>query len=149
MFLLCSAFYYVGKRGNSCTIRVFFLKERPFFLPSYLINFLLSSPPIYLGSYPKIQLLVPLIIWGIWLSTKTGVKSSFPYFGPFHNCDIICWLEDKDCANMALVHWCPWVGDLGNRPQTLRETSRVLWMIHMSLKWSNMHSTNKGCSHSC
>ena len=29
------------------------LKERPYFLPSYLINFLLSSQKIYLGSYPK------------------------------------------------------------------------------------------------
>ena len=28
-------------------------KERPCFLPSYLINFLFSSQKIYLGSYPK------------------------------------------------------------------------------------------------
>ena len=41
------------KSGNSCTIRVFFLKEKPYFLPFYLINFLLSSLKIYLGSYPK------------------------------------------------------------------------------------------------
>ena len=46
MFLLYSALYYVGKRGHSYTIRVFFLKERPCFLPSYLINFLLFSPNI-------------------------------------------------------------------------------------------------------
>ena len=52
MFLLCSALQYVGKRGNSCTIRVFFLKERPYFLPSYLINFLLFSQKIF-GSYPQ------------------------------------------------------------------------------------------------
>ena len=31
----------------------FSLKERPYFLPSYLINFLLSSQKIYLSSYPK------------------------------------------------------------------------------------------------
>ena len=53
MLLLCYALYYVGKRGNSCTIRVFFLKERPCSLLSYLINFILSSLKIYLGSYPK------------------------------------------------------------------------------------------------
>ena len=49
-----------------------------------------------------IQLHVPLIIWGIWLSTKIDVKSSFLYFGPFHSCDVICWLEDRNCANVAL-----------------------------------------------
>ena len=43
----------MGKSGNSCTMRVFFLKEKPYFLPFYLINFLLSSLKIYLGSYPK------------------------------------------------------------------------------------------------
>ena len=64
MFLLYSALHYVGKIGNSCTIRVFFLKEKPCFLPSYLVNFLLSSLKIYLGSYPKIQLHVSLIICG-------------------------------------------------------------------------------------
>ena len=53
MFLLCSALYYGGKSGNSCTIRVFFPKERHWFLPSYLINFLLSSQKIYLGSYSQ------------------------------------------------------------------------------------------------
>ena len=53
MFLLYSNLYYMRKRGHSCTIRVFFLKERPYFLPSYLINFLLSSPNIYLDSYSK------------------------------------------------------------------------------------------------
>ena len=62
MFLLCSNLYYVRKRGHSCTIRVFFLKERYCFLPSYLINFLLSSPNVFLGSYSKIQQHVPLII---------------------------------------------------------------------------------------
>ena len=62
MFLLCSDLYYVRKRCHTCTIRMFFPKERPYFLHSYLINFLLSSPNIYLGSYPKIQLHVPLII---------------------------------------------------------------------------------------
>ena len=51
MFLFCSALYYVGKRGNSCTIKAFFLKKRPCFLPAYLINFLLFSQKIYLGSY--------------------------------------------------------------------------------------------------
>ena len=62
MFLLHSDLYYVRKRGNSCTIRVFFLEERPCFLPSYLVKFPLSSPTIYLGLYLKIQLHVPLII---------------------------------------------------------------------------------------
>ena len=62
MFLLSSALYYMAKRGHSYTIRVFFLKKRPCFLPSYLINFLFSSPNIYLGSCPKLQLHVPLII---------------------------------------------------------------------------------------
>ena len=52
MLLLYLALYYVGKRGISCAIRVFFFKEIPFFLPSYLINFLLSSQKIYLSSYP-------------------------------------------------------------------------------------------------
>ena len=117
MFLLHSDLYYVRKRGNSCIIRVFFLKERPCFLPSYLVNFPLSSPTIYLGLYLKIQLHVPLIIWGKWLNTKTGVKLSFPYFGPFHSYDIICWLEDRDCANVALGPVGRWLCHcLGNRP---------------------------------
>ena len=70
MFLLYSALHYVRKIGDSCTIRVFFLKERPCFLPFYLVNFLLSFLKIYLGSYPKIQLHVSLIICRIWLSKK-------------------------------------------------------------------------------
>ena len=149
MFLLYSDLYYVRKRGHSCTIRVFF-KERHCFLASYLINFLLSSPNIYFGSCPKIQLCVLLIIWGIRPSTKTSVKSSFPYFGHFHSCDIICSLEDRDCANVALGPMGRWLCHcLGNMPWTLRGTSRVLWMIHVPLKWSNIHSTNKGCPHSC
>ena len=134
MFLLCSNLYYVRKIGHSCIIRVFFLKERHCFLPSYLFNFLLSSPKYLLG-YPKIWLHVPLIIWGIWLSTRTDVKLSFSYFGYFHNCDIICWLEDKDCANVAVGPMGRWLCHcLGNSPWTLRRTSGVLWMIHVSLK---------------
>ena len=89
MFLLCSAFYYVGKRGNSCTIRVFFFKERPCFLPSCLINFLLSSQKIYLGSHPQNTATCSSYNLRIWLSTKTSVKSSFSYFGHFHSCGII------------------------------------------------------------
>ena len=64
-FLLCSALYYMERRDNSYTIRVFFFqretirvtssfKGRPCFLPSYLINFLLSSQDIYSGSYLQI-----------------------------------------------------------------------------------------------
>ena len=148
MFLLCSDLYYVRKRGHSCTIRVLFLKERLCFLPSHLITFLLFSLYIYLRSYPNIQLHVPFIIWGIWLSTRTGVKSSFLYFRHFHSYDIICWLEDKDCTNVARGPVGKWLCYyLGNSPWTLRGTSGVLWMIHMFLKWSNMHSTNKGCLH--
>ena len=52
IFFLCSSLYYVGRRGNSYKIKVFFLKKKPCFLPSYLINFLLSSQKIYFGSYP-------------------------------------------------------------------------------------------------
>ena len=52
MFLLCSTLYYMGKEVTLVQ-RMFFLKERPCFLPSYLINFLLFSLKIYLGSYPK------------------------------------------------------------------------------------------------
>ena len=40
-FLLCSDLYYVKKRGISCTIRVFFLKERLFLL-SYQLSTLFS-----------------------------------------------------------------------------------------------------------
>ena len=58
MFLLYSALYYVGKRGHFYTIRVFFLNQRSCFLPSYLINFLLSSVNIYLGSYPSYMFLL-------------------------------------------------------------------------------------------
>ena len=141
-FVLCE------EKRSLLSVRVFFLKERPYFLLFYLINFLLSSSNIYLGSYLKIQLHVPLIIWGIWLSTKTGVKSSFPYFGHFHSCTIICWLEDRNCANVALGPVGRWLGHcLGNSPWILR-TSRVLWLIHVSLKWSNMHLTNKRRHHS-
>ena len=149
MFLLCSALYYVGKRGNSCTIRVFFLKERPYFLPSYLINFLLFLKRSSVLTL-KIQLHVLLIILGIWLSTKTGVKSSFPYFGHFHNCGIIWWLEERESVNVALWPVGRWLCHcLGHKPWPMRGTSGALWMIHVSLKLSNMHSTNKGCSHSC
>ena len=42
MFLLCSDLYYVKKRGFSCTIRVFFLKEMPCFL-SYQLSTLFSQ----------------------------------------------------------------------------------------------------------
>ena len=53
-FLLFSALYYVERRGNFYTIRVFFLKRKTLFsIYSYLINFLLSSQKIYMGSYPK------------------------------------------------------------------------------------------------
>ena len=132
MFLLCSDLYYVRKRCHTCTIRMFFLKERPYFLHSYLINFLVSSLNIYLGSYPKIQLYVPFIIWEIWLSTKIGVKSLFSYFEPFHSCAIICWLEDRDCANVALGPMGRWLCHcLGNSPWTLRRTSGVLWLIQV------------------
>ena len=55
-----------------------------------------------------IQMHVPLIIWGIWLSKKTGVKSSFFYFGPFHSCDVICWPKDRNCANVALEPMGRW-----------------------------------------
>ena len=127
MFLFCSDLYYVRKSDHSYIIRMFFLKEWHCFLPSCLINFLLSSPNIYLGSYPKIQLHVPLIIRGIWLSTKADVKSSFPYFWHFHNCDIICWLDDRDCTNMALGPVGRWLCHcLENSPWTLRRSSGVL-----------------------
>ena len=153
MFLLCSALYYVGKKGISCTIRVFFLKERPCFLPFYL--------PILSTFYSllkrstwvltlKISLHIPFIIWRIWLSTKTGVKSSFSYFGHFHTCDIIWWLEERKHVNMALWPVGRWLCHcLGNKPWIIRGTSGVPWMIYISLCWSNIHSTNKGCSHSC
>ena len=42
MFLLCSDLYYVKKRGFSCTIRVFLLKENPFLL-SYQLSTLFSQ----------------------------------------------------------------------------------------------------------
>ena len=139
------------RRDNSCTIRVFFLKRETLFSTfiSYQLSTLFSKD--LLRFLPlKIQLHIPLIIGGIWLSTKTGVKSSFPYFGHFHNCGIIWWLEERERPNVALWPVGRWLCHcLGNKPWTMKGTSGVLWMIHVSLKWSNMHSTNKGCSYSC
>ena len=74
-----------------------------------ILNFLLSSPNIYLGSCLTIQLHVLLIIWRIWLSAKIGVKSSFPYFGLFHSCDILYWLKNRDCTNVALGPMGRWL----------------------------------------
>ena len=147
--LPCSDLYYVKKRGISCTIRVFFLKERLCLL-SYQLSTLFSTISPWVLAL-KIQLHIPLIIWGIWLSTRTGVKSSFSYFGHFHSCDVICWLKDRNCTNVALGLMRRWLCHYsGNSHWTLRGrgTSGVLWMIDISLKWSNMHSTNKGCPYS-
>ena len=55
-------FVLYEEKRSLLSVRVFFLKEIPYFLHFYLINFLLSSSNIYLGSYLKIQLHVPLII---------------------------------------------------------------------------------------
>ena len=148
MFLLCSDLCYVKKRGISCTIRVFFLNERLCLL-SYELSTFFSTISHWVLAL-KIQLHVPLIIWGIWLSTRTCVKSSFSYFGYFHSYDVICWLEDRNCANVTLRPVHKWLCHCSvNSPWKLRKTSKVLWMIHVSLKWSNMHSTNKGYLHSC
>ena len=78
------ALYYMKRRDNSCTIRVFFLKRETLF--STFLSYQLSTPfsKDLLRFLPwKVQLHVPLIIWGIWLSMKTGVKSSFSYFWTF------------------------------------------------------------------
>ena len=53
IILALFSFVLYGKRGNRCTIRMFFPKRETFFQPHYLINFLLSSQKIYLGSYPE------------------------------------------------------------------------------------------------
>ena len=101
MFLLCSALYCVGKRGHSCIIRVFFLKEISCFLPSYLINFLLFSIDIYLGSYPKNTVAYFSYILRSVVEYKNRCQVII-FLGPFHSCDIIHWLEDRNCANVAL-----------------------------------------------
>ena len=113
-FLLCLDLYYVKKRGISCTIRVFFLKERLFLL-SYQLSTLFSPISPWVLTL-KIQLHVPFIIWRIWLSTRTSVKLSFSYLGYFHNCEVICWLEDRNCANVALGPVGRWLCHcLGNK----------------------------------
>ena len=107
-----------------------------------ILNFLLSSPNIYLGSCLTIQLHVLLIIWRIWLSAKIGVKSSFLYFGHFHNYDVICWLEDRNCPTW---HWDPRVGDL----VIAWETSLGHWEGHQeyydwyTCLWCGPHALNQ------
>ena len=147
MFLLCSDYIMCEKRSISYNQDVFL----PIFSTSY--PFLQISTWVLASQYRcmclTIQMHVPLIIWGIWLSTKAGVKSSFFYFGPFHSCDVICWPKDRNYANMALGPMGRWPCHyLENKSWTSRGTSGVLWLIHVSLMWSNMHLTNKGCPHS-
>ena len=116
---------------------------------SYQLFALLSQISHFcvLGFLPLIQLHVPLTIWGIWLSIS--IKSSFLYFGPLHSCDVIYWVKDRDCANEALGPVGRWPCHcLGNKSWILRGTSRALWLLHVSLMWSNMHSTNKECPYS-
>ena len=48
------------------------------------------------------QLHVPLILWGIWLSTKDRCQVIIFFFRSFCSCDIICWLKDKNYTNVAL-----------------------------------------------
>ena len=93
MFLLCSDCIVCEKRSILYNKGVFLL------ILSTLYS-LLSISPWVLAL--KIQLHVPLIIWEIWLSIRTGVKSSFSYLRPFHICEVIYWLEDRNCANMTL-----------------------------------------------
>ena len=80
------------KRGQSCTIKLFFLPT----------NFILSSTNIYLGSYPQNNAAFSFYNLRNMASTKTNVNSSFLYFGTFYSCDIICWVEDRTCTNVAL-----------------------------------------------
>ena len=102
--LALSSFVYVWKRGHSCTIRVLFLKRETLFSTSLSYHFLFSSQKIYAWVLTlKVQLHVPLMIWGIWLSIKTGVKSSFSYFGPYYSWGITWWLEEREYANISIV----------------------------------------------
>ena len=126
-----------------CAKRDQFLTTMMFLFPT---NSLLSSQNVYLGSCPNYTAACSsFILWGIWLSIKTGVKSLFLYFGHFHSCYIICWLEDKNCTNVVLGPVDRWLWHcLENKFWTLKGTSEVLWLTHVSLRWSIMHSTNKG-----
>ena len=80
------SFVLYGKRGNPCTIRMSSLKERPCFLPHFLINFLLSSQKIYLDSYPK-----SLVAWSYNLRNMVEYKDRcqviifYYYFGPYYS----------------------------------------------------------------
>ena len=54
----------------------------------------------------------------------------------------------RENANIRTVAW---VGDLalyGEQFLSKKREFEVLRMIHMSPKWSNIHSANKGCFHS-
>jgi len=85
IILVLFSFVLYGKRGNSCTIKMFFLRKRDlvFYLTILSTFYSLLTRSTWVLTL-KVQLHVPLIIWGILLSAKIGVKSLFYYFGLYY-----------------------------------------------------------------
>ena len=116
------------------------------FLPT---NSLLSFQNIYLGSCPNSTTICSSYTLRNIVQYKDICQVIIFSFRPFHSYDIICWLEDKNCTNVALRPIGRWLCHcLENKSWTLRRTSKVMWLIYVSLMWSIMHSTKKGQSHS-
>ena len=143
--------YCVGKRVSlvQCTIRCSSSKERHCFLPYSLINFLLFSQKIYLGFCPN--------------SLATCSSYSLRNMAEYKNrCQVIIFLfwtllqlryylvaGGERMPTSALWHEGGWLCHyMGNNSWAMRGTSKVLQMIHVSLKWSNIHSANEGCFYS-
>ena len=125
-------------------------KERHCFLPYFLINFLLSSLKIYLGSY----LNSPAACSSYSLRNMAEYKDW---------CQVIIFLfwtllqlryylvtGGERTPTSTLWHEGRWPYHcMRNNSWAMKGTSGVLKMIHVSLKWSNMHSANDGCFYSC
>ena len=136
--MLCFACIMCKKKTN-------FLIRLSFFP----INSLLSSQNIYLGSCPNSIVACPFYTLRNMANYKNKCQVIIFYFGPFHSCDIIYWLRDKNYTNVALGPIGRWLSHcLGDKSWTLKGILGVLWLIHVFLRWLIMHSTNKGCPHS-
>ena len=124
-------------------------KERPCFLPYFLINFLLFSQKIYLGSCPN--------------SPPACSSYSLRNMAEYNDkCQVIISLfwtllqlryylvaGGERTPTSGLWHGGRWLYHcMGNNSWPMKGTSEVLKMIHTSLKWSNIQSANKECFYS-
>ena len=150
------SFCIVWEKGYLLYNKVFFLKREtlfstllPYQLSYSLINFLLFSQKIYLGFCPN----------SLAVCSSYSLRNMAEYK---NRCQVIIFLfwtllqlryylvaGGERMSTSALWHEGGWLCHyMGNNSWAMRGTSKVLQMIHVSLKWSNIHSANEGCFYS-